>query len=89
MAAMQASSPAQGDASITADASQKIIDGNPAMLQILQQKMLQLERKVQTRQLSAPTATSKNDMRADSVDTQQPAGKRRRQKYGGCGVMVK
>jgi len=73
------SSRAQGRASTATDASQSDDDTAPP-LQNLTRKVLQLERQVQTMQVSTPHDTSKNDSRADSADTQQPAGKRRRRK---------
>jgi len=80
MSLMQANSHAQDSAPNTVDASQKTSDNNPAQLRSLQQKVMQLKRTVQTLQISAPHDTSKNDTGADSADTQQPAGKRRRKK---------
>jgi hypothetical protein len=76
------SSHARGRTSTTTDASQKTNgnDPDPAPLQNLQRKVVQLERKVHSMQVSGPHDTSKNETRADSADTQQPAGKRRRRK---------
>ena len=82
MSLMQASSQAQDKTSTTADVSHAANDNDPAPLRNLQQQVTQLQRKVQTLQVSAPQDTSKNDTRADSADMQQPAGKRRRRKRG-------
>ena len=68
--------------STTTDASQKTNgnDPDPAPLQSLQRKVVQLERKVHSMQVSTPHDTSKNETMADSADTQQSAGKRRRRR---------
>ena len=82
MSLIHTSSHARGRTSTTTDASQKTNgnDPDPAPLQNLQRKVVQLERKVHSMQVSGPHDTSKNETRADSADTQQPAGKRRRRK---------
>ena len=77
---VQASSQAQGRALTTDDASRKTDDSAPAPLQQLQRTVVQLQRQVQTLQLSASPATSKNDVGAGSAEMQIPAVKRHRRK---------
>jgi hypothetical protein len=77
---MQASSQTQGRALTTDNASPKTGDNAHAPLQKLQRTVVQLQQQVQTLQLSASPATSKNDVGAGSVEMQTPAVKRRRRK---------
>jgi hypothetical protein len=77
---IQGISQAQAETSNTADTSQKTKDQDPDLVHKLERKVLQLDRRLHALQMSAPPDTSKNDMRAESAETQQSAGKNRRRR---------
>ena len=78
LSSIQASSQAQATTSSTPDASLKTCDKDLNLVQKLERKVMQLDKKLKVLQNSVPIDTSKNDTRADSAETQQPAGKNRR-----------
>ena len=72
---IQTTSSAQDRTSCTTNVNLTTSDNDPKLVQKLQQQFKQLERKLQALHASTPPCNSKNDTRAESAETQQPAWK--------------